>query len=364
MNSFIKPAIAFLLLLALALSASPQSTTPSARQGNDSVKKPPCNDAGSLTQSNSKGDDRGAWTNNTSSNDGLLSLTYCGVFKDGPTVVRRLTSNELGQIPTGFDPLVKQAETVGEKLQVRRLPLGFSVYKNMAFEIRTEAIPNQTYLTFRLPSVRTEEEFSNLAILFLDEDQRLPGTLQWDISYRELDIPKSDFKTRTLTSVFNFATAFHTSIYTGRIIVAAFDQAEYNKSTVDLCVRSVIGPPHVKVGETFTYDITVSHCGGFQTPATEVVFNSNIAGGTIVSVSSSQGRCRQSVNTIDKVVCEFGTLQPFSKAVISITIKAQEHLIADRTEDVFTTTNSISCRETDTYFENNIHESRSTLIHR
>src|SRR5262245_44419601 len=128
----LKLAIAFSLLIALALSASPQVATPSStpRQGNGNAKKPPCTHAGSHTQANSKGGDRGAWTNNTSSNDGLLSLTYCGVFKDGPTVVHRITNNELAQIPTGFEPLVKHAEIVGEKLQVRRLPLGFSVYKN------------------------------------------------------------------------------------------------------------------------------------------------------------------------------------------------------------------------------------------
>jgi hypothetical protein len=179
-----------------------------------------------------------------------------------------------------------------------------------------------------------------------------------------LDIPKSDFKTRTLTSVFDFATAFHTSIYTGRVIVATFNQAEYSKSPIDLCVQSVIGPPHVKVGETFTYDITVSHCGGYSIPATEVVFNSNVSGGTIVSVSSSQGRCRQSVNTIDKVVCEFGTIQPFSKLVVRLTVKAKEQLMMDRNEELFTTTNSISCREADILLENNIYESRSTLIRR
>ena len=362
----LKLAIAFSLLIALAWSASPQVATPSSTppQGNDNAKKPACIHAGSLTQANSKGGDRGAWTNNTSSQDGLLSLTYCGVFKGGPTVVHRIINNELAQIPTGFEPLVKHAEVVGEKLQVRRLPLGFSVYKNMAFEIRTEAIPGETYLTFRLPSVQTEEEFNNLAILYLDEDQMLPGTLQWDASYSEMDIPKSDFKTRTLTSVFDFATAFDTSIYTGRVIVAAFNQAEYNKSSIDLCVQSVIGPPHVKVGETFTYEITVSHCGGYSIPATEVVFNSNVSGATIVSASSSQGRCRQSVNTIDKVVCEFGTIQPFSNAVVRITIKAKEQLMMDRNEEVFSTINSISCREADSLLENNIYQSRSTLIRR
>lgn len=376
----LKSAITFFFLIGLALSASCSSqrsrpgfidqqnvATPfsTPRQWNGNTNKPPCTNAGSLTQENSKSGDRSSWTNVSSSQDGLLSLTYCGVFKDGPTEVNRIESNELTQIPTGFEPLVKHAQMVGEKLQVRRLPLGYSVYKNMAFEIRTQAIPNDRYLTFRVPSVQTEEEFNNLAILYLDEDQLLPGTLQWDSAYRELDIPKTDFKTRTLTSVFDFATAFHAETYIGRVVVATFNQAEYDKSPIDLYVRSVIGPPYVKLGETFTYDITVCHCGGASVPATEVVLNSSIGGGTLVSVSSSQGHCRKSVNTDDVVVCELGTMQAFSSAIVSVTIKAEDHLMVDRNgEELFTTTNTVACREADSWPENNIYESRSTLIRR
>jgi len=36
----------------------------------------------------------------------------------------------------------------------------------------------------------------------------------------------------------------------------------------------------------------------------------------------------------------------------------------DRNEELFTTMNSISCREADSLLENNIYESRSTLIRR
>jgi hypothetical protein len=231
----LKSAKTFSLLIALALSVSCSSQTGRAgfvdqknipapfstpHQWSRTNKKPLCINSGSLTEANSKGGDRSIWTNDTSSQDGLLSLTYCGVFKDGPTVVNRISNNDLTQIPTGFEPLTKHAQMVGETLRVRRLPLGYSVYKNMAFEIRTQAVPNEKYLTFRVPSVQTEEEFNSLAILYLDEDQLLPGALDWQSSWRELDIPKSDFKTRTLTSMFDFATAFHANTYIGRVVIA------------------------------------------------------------------------------------------------------------------------------------------------
>jgi Domain of unknown function DUF11 len=125
----------------------------------------------------------------------------------------------------------------------------------------------------------------------------------------------------------------------------------------------VIGPPYVKLGETFTYDITVCACSAGTVPATDVVLNTNINGGTMVSVSSSQGRCRKSVNTDDVVVCELGTMQPLSSAVVSITIKAEDHMMVDRnSEELFVTTNTVACGEADSWPENNIYESRSTLI--
>lgn len=39
------------------------------------------------------------------------------------------------------------------------------------------------YLTFRVPSIQSEEEFKKLIVLYLDETELLPGALEWKTSH-------------------------------------------------------------------------------------------------------------------------------------------------------------------------------------
>ena len=335
-------------------------------QAETRPQKVPCPNASSITRDHAGAtDDKEVWTTAASTQDGLLSLTYCGVFKTGSTRVNRLVVNQLTELPAGFEPHRKYGELVGEKIQVRNLPPGFTVYKDMAFEIRTEAVPNMQYLTLRVPSVQSEEEFSKLVVLYLDEGSLTPGALGWQRSHLALDIPKADFKTRTISADFDFATVFHHATNTGRVVVASFNQAEYEKASLDLYIRSVVGPPYVKVGETFTYSITIINGGGNPIPATEVFFFSNMSNGQFVSATSTQGRCRKSVNSDPDTVCELGTVEGGKKVVISITVKAEASGGMDYWgEEVFTTRNIVYGRERDYTPENNSYDSRGTVIRR
>lgn len=344
-------------LFCLTVQAQERAETPS--------QKVPCSHATSITRDNAGAtDDRGAWTTTTSTQDGLLSLTYCGVFKSGQTTVNRLAVKELYELPAaGFDLHRKYAEMVGEKIQVRNLPPGFTVYKEMAFEIRTEAVPNMQYLTLRVPTVQSEEEFSKLVVLYLDEGSLTPGALRWQKASAGLDIPQADFKTRTLSAEFDFATVFNHATNIGRVVVASFNQAEYDKAAVDLYIRSVVGPPYVKVGETFTYSVTIVNGGANTIPATDVFFFSNMGNGAYVSVNSTQGRCRKSVNSDPDTVCDLGTVEAGKRVVISITVKAERSGMMDyHGDEVFTTRNFVYGREKDYTPENNSYDSRGTLI--
>ena len=352
-------------LFSVVLSGGLFHPTGRAQQAEPPPHKAPCIHASTITRDNAGAGGKGAWTTATDGRDGLLSLTYCGVFKSGPTTVNRVAVAQLGDLPAGFEPHRKYAEMVGEKIQVRSLPPGFTVYKAMAFEIRTEAVPDMKYLTFRVPSVQSEEEFKKLAVFYLDEGQLLPGALQWQPSYLPLDIPKADFKTRTLSAVFDFATVFHHATYTGRVVLASFDRAEYQKSPVDLYISSVVGPPYVKVGEKFTYSVTVVNGGGNPVPATEVVFNSSMTNGKFVSATSTQGGCRKSVNSDPVTVCELGTVGAGKRVVINITVEAEASGMMDYNgEEVFVTGNVVRGRDYDYTPENNVYDSRGTIIRR
>jgi hypothetical protein len=97
-------------------------------------------------------------------------------------------------MPDGFESHRKYGELVGEKIRIRNLPVGYTVYKDMAFEIKTKAVPNMMYLTFRVPSVQSIDEFKKLRVLYLDEDGMLPGALQWEYDYRGVDVPEADLR--------------------------------------------------------------------------------------------------------------------------------------------------------------------------
>lgn len=351
--------------LSVILLGSLFCPTVRARQAEPPPRKVPCAQASTITGDGAGADEKGAWTTATAGGDGLLSITYCGVFKDGPTTVGRLAAAQLGDLPAGFEPHRRYGEMVGEKIQVRGLPPGFKVYKEMAFEIRTQAVPDMKYLTFRVPSVRSEEEFGKLAVLYLDEGGLLPGALEWQPSRLGLDIPPPDFKTRTLSAVFDFASVFHHATYIGRVVLGSFDPAEYQKSPVELYISSVVAPPYVKVGERFTYSVTIGNGGGNPVPATEVVFNSIMTNGKFVSASATQGRCRKSVNSDPVTVCDLGTVGAGKRVVINITVEAEASGMMDfYGEEVFMTSNTVSGREYDYTPENNVYESRGTIIRR
>ena len=353
-------------LFAVILLGSLSFPTGRAQQVEPPPRKAPCIHASTITRDHARAnDEKGAWTTATASRDGLLSLTYCGVFKSGPTTVNRLAAAQLNDLPAGFERHRKYGEMIGEKVQVRSLPPGFTVYKDMAFEIRTEAVPDMKYLTFRVPSVQSEEEFKKLAVLYLDESQLLPGALQWQTSYLELDIPGADFKTRTLSAAFDFASVFNHATYIGRVVLGSFDRAEYQKSSIDLYISSVVGPPYVKVGETFTYSVTVVNGGGNPAPAAEVIFNSSMTNGKFVSATSTQGRCRKSVNSDPVTVCDLGTVAAGKRVVINITVEAEASGMMDyHGEEVFMTNNIVSGRDYDYTPENNVYDSRGTIIRR
>jgi uncharacterized repeat protein (TIGR01451 family) len=271
------------------------------------------------------------------------------------------------ELPAGMEGEQKGAEQAGMKIRVKSLPIGFSVYHDMVFEIRTQATAVGESVKFRLPSVPNEEEFKKLRVLYLDEDPLVPGTLKWQISDNP---PRANFEERTLTAGFEFTSVFQHKVvqdngHIGRVMVADFDQAEYDKSSLDLAVTSVVGPPSVKVGETFTYSVTIHNGGDKPIQATDAVFNSIRSNGTFVSVSSTVGKCRESVNSDPVVVCELGTLAPGATAVVNITVKVySDPMIEHEGQTVFATSNIVVSREKDSSPRNNSYESRSTTIRR
>jgi hypothetical protein len=276
-------------------------------QTPEAAKRPRCPNAWKVTPANPKlAEKTDAWTSETENEDGILAITYCWVFQPGLTSIKRLAPVKLTQLPEGLDDYERHAKAIGEKVRMNELPPGFSVYKGQAFEIKTAMVQSEASVTVRLPSVKSEAEFGKLFLLYLDEDSMVPGALQWETYPEYLGQQRSDFKTRTITAGFDYFTIFHHSTGAGRLVVASFNQEEYDKSSIDLYFTSIVGPPYVKPGEIFSYSISIKNLGGTGLAADDVVVNSSINNGRFVSATSSQGRCRKSVNSDPDIICELG----------------------------------------------------------
>lgn len=307
-----------------------------------------------------------AWVSENSSEDGVALLKYCWVFQSGLTTIKRLAIEKLKELPADFEIHERYAQLAGEKIRVDDLPIGFSLFKNLAFELKTTAVMTGASVTLRLPSVKTEEEFKNLYLLYLDEDALVPGALQWQDYRNALGQQKFDFKTRTLTADFKYTTVFSHRTRRGRLLVASFNKEEYDKSAVDLYITSVVGPPYVKLGETFVYSISIKNWGGSERPASDVVMHSSMNGGRFVSGMATQGTCRQSINSTPDIVCELGKVDFGKTVTMTLTIKSDDLGMGrlDEKEFVFSTLNTLRSREKDYSPENNLHQSLGTIVRR
>ena len=337
-----------------------------AQQPTDTALRQECPHAWKITPADPKlAEKSDAWVSDKQDQDGILSLSYCWVYQPGLTIARRLTKDRLMDLPANFDLHRRYGEAVGEKIRVDGLPLGFSIYKDLAFELETRAVANPSVMTLKLPSVKTEEEFKKLFLLYLDEDRMVPGLLQWQRYPEYLGIQTSDFKSRTLTAGFDYASVFHHATGTARVLIASFDKSEYDKSpAVDVAVRSVVGPPYVRFGEAFSYSVTVVNWSPNGQEATDVVLFCIISDAQFVSVTSTQGRCRKSVNSDPEIVCELGSLKSTKAAVVTITVRGDDSSMPIEVwgESVFTSTNTVRAKERDYTPENNSYESRGTII--
>ena len=244
--------------------------------------------------------DRGAWSDAAAEHDGILAIEYCLLFEAGPTTVRRLSPAEVGALPPGF-----------------------TLYNNLAFEIRTQAVVSRTHsMTLKVPSA-DKAVFDSLLVLYLEEDPMNPGTLQWtlDVDPRH-QAPPRDFNKHTLGAWFELFTLHTRATNTARIAVAAFGRAAKERApAADLAVTSINAPAEVAEGGAFSTIITVTNKG--PQPATDVLLN-HVGYDTrwLVSAEPSQGQCRRSERSFDTVICQLGVIKSGASVTVRVAAKA------------------------------------------
>src|SRR5690349_7468283 len=107
--------VSLLLAIWLTLIIYPGAQGQQEAQQGEGTK---CPHAWVITRERAGAGDKGeAWTTETSNRDGVLSVTYCWVFKDGPTTISYLSPQQLTDLPDGFSAHIAYGNLVGEKIR-------------------------------------------------------------------------------------------------------------------------------------------------------------------------------------------------------------------------------------------------------
>lgn len=345
----------FLLLVLLFLASS-------RGVAQDPGPFKPCPVAIDRSAASAQGSTGNVWASETEPHDGLISVNYCAVYKRGKTTASRVAKDGWRELPPELMALEMYGAPRNEKLRIAELPVGYSLYNDAVFEVRTDALPDTAYLVLHLPSVKTEEEFKKLRVLHLTEDIVVPGLLKWE-EMRAGPWTKSDFATRTLSAEFDLASAFRHASTVARIVVASYNADVYKTAVVDLRIGSVVGPPSVRGGDEFTYQISVVNGSVSPVVASGVVFSFSLENANFVSLSAKQGRCGRSMHSTQTFMCELDSIGPGESAEITATARARNFIrSAELPELLVWTRSEVTSREQDYEPENNRHVSSSTTI--
>ena len=198
-----------------------------------------------------------------------------------------------------------------------QLPAGYTVYDDLACDIKTEAIVSGPILVlFSLSSVDNRTVFDNLRVFHAEEDWDKSRTIWVDRTVLPLDTALDKALIKNLPN-FSKRTLCARVNEMGRFVIGSLTERELsNHAVVDLKVTNVDSPSPVRVGETLTHTIEVTNIGSRQ--ATEVTLLDVLHDETFVSVASTRGSCRKSERDDTEVICRLYTLAVGDSAIISI----------------------------------------------
>jgi len=222
------------------------------------------------------------------------------------------------------------------------LPTGYSLFKGLAFDVKTEATASGHHVTvFSLPSVENEGDFNNLGVLHLELDEMSPAGFSWaevmvfpggwddhfhTVSKTQYETFVPDFKSRRISAI--------TTRLGGMFVIASYQEVEPRSADpltkMELTITS--SPEPAVIGQEATHVITVENKGP-NTAYVNLKYDLNPSY-EYVSSTPDSGTCKRSNLSYGRVLCHLGAV-PLGTAVrITIVARVPTNitLVADKSE--------------------------------
>jgi len=213
------------------------------------------------------------------------------------------------------------------------LPTGFVLFKDLVFQVKTQALVSGSYLTvFRIASADNEAQFKKLNVLHLERDTLSPTNFSWEpatvfpggwdgrihyVSQGLYDSVQPDFKSKRLAGITDEFGIF-------AITLAPESEPERSEPFPKVTLKTTNSPETVEAGELVTHTLTFANEG--VSAAAELDFRVVLDPDEYVSATPSQGLCKQK-EALNIIVCHLGRLP--GNASASITLVTRSHLLTD-----------------------------------
>lgn len=254
--------------------------------------------------------------------DGISKIIIGQLFKPGNAEYTRIGAGGLKDAPP--------------------LPTGYSLFKDLAFDVKTDAITSGYHVfVFSLPSVETEADFKKLGVLHLEVDEMSPSGKSWvevtmfpggwddhfhQVSKTQYDSLLPDFKTKHISAI---------STQLGLFVIASYQDIEPRSTDpftrIDLTITT--SPDPAAVGQQVAHIITVENKGPNAAGDVNLKYELNHYY-EYVSSTTDRGICKRSDLSTVRVLCHLGPVN--SGDTVRITIMAHVprdiSLVKDRIE--------------------------------
>lgn len=254
-----------------------------------------------------------------SAQEGVVQITLGQLFKEGATEYTLLDRKTLKDAPS--------------------LPTGFIPYRNQAYRITTDAIVSgEQIIVFHLPSAGNQAEFKRLSVLYLAEDEMSPSGRAWipvtvaadawdentfqSISKTTYDQLLPDFSSRRIAAI-----SEDFGIFAIAIAPETYDVPKEPFTRMELVATS--SPETARRNEPVTHTVVIKNLGPAK--AEEVNFKEELNTElNFESVVASQGQCRQSNRSSNRVLCHLGPISAGSTVTVKIMSRINEKTVLTR----------------------------------